>query len=171
MINLTQNKIAQLIQVYRDDLQRFLTRRLNCADTAADIIQEVFLRLTQHGFNQHLSNPRAFLFQVAANLATDHQRRCRSQSNHLSEEAIPTEIPDPSPPIETVLFNKYQVMVLKQAIAELPPKCREVFILHKFEHLSYAEVAIRLGISKSTVVKHMVKALEYCKRRVDASSH
>jgi RNA polymerase sigma-70 factor (ECF subfamily) len=124
----------------------------------------------QINVEQVIANPRALLFRVAANLAVDYLRRDKHQAAHRSAEAIAAAIPDTHPSVETVVFSKQQVVLLKQAIAELSPKCREVFILHKFKHLSYSEIAARLGIARSTVVKHMIKALEHCKRRVDAGS-
>ena len=125
------------------------------------------LRLIQLSAPQSIDNPRAFLFRVAGNLIIDHQRRQQREAAHRAEEDAAADIPDPCPSIERVLFTKQQIEALKQAIAELPPKCRQVFILHKFKHLSYAEVGERLGIAQSTVVKHMIKALEHCKRRID----
>jgi RNA polymerase sigma factor (sigma-70 family) len=135
------------------DLQRFLAHRLGCPDTAADLVQETFVRLAQLSPAQQPDNPRAFLFRIAANLATDHQRRLSYRAKYESQDEA--------------VFSKQQVLRLHDAIAELPPKCRDVFILHKFHHLSYAEVAARLGITKSTVVKHMIKALDHCRRRVE----
>lgn len=164
---MTQSDLVQLFQPHAHDLERFLTRRLGCPQTAADLLQETLLRLVQLGAPQSIDNPRAFLFRVAGNLVIDHQRRQQRETVHRGEETAAAEIPDPCPSIETVLFSRQPVEVLKQAIAELPPKCRQVFILHKFKHLSYAEVGARLGIAQSTVVKHMIKALEYCKRRID----
>ena len=62
---------------------------------------------------------------------------------------------------------KQQVARLTRAIEELPPKCRQVFLLIKFHHLTHAEVATKLGIAQSTVVKHMIKAVDYCRSRLD----
>jgi RNA polymerase sigma factor (sigma-70 family) len=49
----------------------------------------------------------------------------------------------------------------------LSPRCREVFRLCRFESLSHAEIAERLGISRSTVVSHMVNALTAIERAMD----
>lgn len=164
---MTQSELLQLFQPHAQDLERFMTRRLGCPQAAADLLQETLLRLIQLGAPQSIDNPRAFLFRVASNLVIDHQRRQQREAAYRAEEAAGADIPDPCPSIERVLFTKQQVEVLKQAIAELPPKCRQVFILHKFKHMSYVEVGAHLGIAQSTVVKHMIKALEYCKRRIE----
>lgn len=163
-----------LFHVFRQcagELQRFLVRRLGCTHTAADLVQETYVRVAQLPPTRQPDNPRAFLFRVAANLAIDHQRRARYQARHEMRDEAARETPDDRPSAEAQVLSKEQVKRLHDAIAELPPKCRDVFILHKFHHLSYADVAVRLGITKSTVVKHMIKALDHCRRRVgDASS-
>ena len=53
---------------------------------------------------------------------------------------------------------------LRAALTELPPRCREVLILHKFEGLSYAEIAAKLGIAKNTVTVHLAKAMRLLRR-------
>ncbi|MEW6246204.1 MAG: RNA polymerase sigma factor [Nitrospirota bacterium] len=166
----TQREWAERFQPHAHDIRQFLLRRLKCPETASDVLQDTFLRLMQSAPAVAIENPRAWLFRIAANLATDHLRRRQHRGDHLSDEEIRDDIPDARPSAETQIFTKQQVEILKQAIAELPPKCREVFILHKFKHLSYAEVSVRLGIARSTVVKHMIKALAHCKRRIDEAS-
>ncbi|BCA56579.1 DNA-directed RNA polymerase sigma-70 factor [Nitrospira sp. KM1] len=150
-----------------DELARFLTRKLGCKDLAAELVHETYLRITRIAPSEQIANPRAFFFRMAANLAIDHQRKASYRTTCDIDGEMPLETADHRPTAEAVVFGKQQVDLLIQAVGELPPKCREVFILHKFKHLSYADIAERLDISRSTVVKHMVKALDYCKRRVE----
>jgi RNA polymerase sigma-70 factor (ECF subfamily) len=169
MSDLTHAELSTLVEAHERDLQRFLTRRLGCAETAKDLVQDTFLRLLQASPGQALLNPRAFLFRIATNLVIDHHRRQQYRTT-LSDTDLPVEAPDPCPSVETVVLSKQQVSLLKKSIEELPPKCRQVFILIKFHHLTHCEVSARLGISQSTVVKHMIKAVEYCRRRVQEES-
>jgi RNA polymerase sigma-70 factor (ECF subfamily) len=170
MSDLTQAELSTLLEEHGRDLQRFLTRRLGCAETAKDLAQDTFLRLLQASPGQALLNPRAFLFRIAANLVIDYHRRQQHRTT-LPDTDVPADAPDPCPSLETVVWSKQQVALLKQSIEELPPKCRQVFLLIKFHHLTHSEVATRLGISRSTVVKHMVKAVDYCRHRVQDSDH
>lgn len=163
----THLEISALLREHGRDLQQFLTRRLGCTETAKDILQDTFLRLLQNRSTEVLTNPRAFLFRIATNLVIDHHRRGQYRETvTLDDPERPIDQVDPAPSIETVVWSKQQVAGLKLAIEELPPKCRQVFVLIKFHHLSHADVAAKLGISQSTVVKHMVKAVDCCRRRL-----
>lgn len=167
MSELTHVELSTLVREHGHDLQQFLARRLGCAETAKDLLQDTFLRLLQASPNHALINPRAFLFRIATNLVIDHHRRRQHRETlAVCETDVAIDQADPCPSIETVIWSKQQVSLLKQAVAELPPKCRQVFLLIKFHHLTHADVAAKLGISQSTVVKHMIKAVDYCKRRV-----
>jgi RNA polymerase sigma-70 factor (ECF subfamily) len=64
------------------------------------------------------------------------------------------------------MISREEALALNAALLELPARCREVLILHKFEGLSYAEIADQLGIAKNTVMVHMVKALGCLKSRL-----
>lgn len=171
MHDFTANNIVELLQKHHNELQHFLSRRIGCPDTVEDIMQTMFLRLSGYQSETRVENPRAFLFRIASNLATDHIRAQSCRSETSIEEGLLVEYPDSMPSPEAVLFSQQKLALLKQAIQELTPRCREVFILCKFEHYTYLQVAKQLGISEGTVTKHMINALEHCKRRVFEDTH
>lgn len=166
MHEFTANDIVELLQKHHHELQNFLVGRIGCPDTAEDIMQTMFLRLSGYHSETRVENPRAFLFRIASNLATDHLRTqgCRSETS--VEEGLLVQFPDGMPSPEAVVFSQQRLTLLKEAIQELTPRCREVFILCKFEHYTYLQVAKLLGISEGAVTKHMINALEHCKRRL-----
>ncbi|WP_019866481.1 RNA polymerase sigma factor [Methylovulum miyakonense] len=166
MFEFTINDIAVLLHKHRGELQRFLAGRIACPETVEDILQIMFLRLSAYQTETRVDNPRAFLFKIAANLATDHLRSQQRRNETLITDEQIDEFLDYTPSPETALISQQQLAVLKQAIQELPPKCRDVFILCKFHHYTYLQAAQHLGIAESTATKHMIKALEHCKRRV-----
>ena len=168
MSEMTQHDVSALVRDHAQELQQFLARRLGCVDTAQDLVQGAFLRWFQHRSSEALINPRAFLFRVATNLLIDHHRRQQHRDTvTLNDPERPIDQADQSPSIETLVWSKQQIARLSQAIEDLPPKCRQVFILIKFHHLSHAEVAAKLDISQSTVVKHMIKAVDFCRGRLE----
>lgn len=145
-----------------EELQRYLTRRLNCAQTAADLTQEVFLRLMRSESAGGLNNPRAYLYRIASNLLADHFRGV-TQQPRLVDTNLWETVPDETPNPERTLLSRDEVRRLEQAIDRLPPRQRQILLLHKFEGLSYRAIAARLGISENTVMVHMMRALARCR--------
>lgn len=160
--------LEDLFRRYGASLQRFLTRRGARPDVAADLTQEAFLRLLQAGPPDGIRSQEAYLFRIATNLAVDRHRRDGDGAIRPLAEDEHGALADPAPAAEAALLSREALAVLRQAIADLPPRGREVFLLHKFEGLSYGEIACRLGIAKNTVMVHMARSLAHCKRRLDA---
>ena len=154
--------VQELYRQYGQELNGYLFRRLECAETAADLTQEAFVRLLRAGPASLVENPRAYLYRIASNLLTDHYRDQTRQPRTTAED-LSAAVVDGTPGQERALLAKDQVGHLERAIEELPPRQREVLLLHKFEGLSYGEIADRLGISKNTVMVHMMRALAYCR--------
>ncbi|MCB2107615.1 MAG: sigma-70 family RNA polymerase sigma factor [Rhodobacteraceae bacterium] len=149
----------------RAPLVRFLAARLGDPSQAEDVYQEMFARLKAADLSQPIHNESAFLFRIAANLASDLRRggRRREQrdgmwldatTHRIGADAV-AEAADP----ESAIDAKRRLAAVAAAVADLPPKCREVFVLHKLEGHSHAEVADRMGISRKMVEKHMSNAL------------
>lgn len=168
MIELSASDIADLMQKHRHELLRFLSRRISCAEAAQDIFQETFIRYAGYSDKSTVENPRAFIFRIAANLAVDHLRSRSRQP--LQELQNPPEDGDESEglslSVERTVISQQQLEQLIAALAELSPKCREVFILLKLKHCSYAEVEQRLGISQTMIFKYLTQALSHCRRRI-----
>jgi len=151
---------TDLAVLYADEqqkLQRFLMRQGLSRTAAADIVQDAFLRMLRAS-REDVRDLRSYLFRTARNLTVDHARRERRGILGTAAELDET-IADPAPLPDTVLISRQELLALHVALAELSPRCREVLILHKFEGLSYSEIADRLGIAKNTVMAHMAKAV------------
>lgn len=157
---------TNLAALYADEqgkLQRLLMRRGMSSTAAADLVQDAFLRLLGAP-REEVRDLRSYLFRTTRNLTIDsaRQRRRNTLSNAVE---LDVNIIDPAPLPDAVLISRQEFQALHAALADLPPRCREVLILHKFEGLSYAEIADRLGIAKNTVMVHMVKAVSCLKAR------
>ena len=62
-----------------------------------------------------------------------------------------------------------RLAILIDAVNDLPPRCREVFLLSRFDALTNGQIADRLGITRNMVEKHIIKAMVHCRRRLDAA--
>lgn len=160
--------IAAWIEENGHDLLAFLSRRLNCRTTAADLAQETYLRLHLHAGEAVIDNLGAFAFRVAANLATDHQRklatRGRFELEGLEPEAV-AEVGSGEAAPDELLARRERLALMQRALAELPLDCRTAFYLNRVQGLGHAEIARRLGVSESMVGKHLARALRHCRAR------
>lgn len=144
------------------DLRRSLRARLGNSQEADEAAQEAFLRLHIAQGRGKVENPRGFLFTIATNLAIDVIRKRRTQSHYVqtvkgSADGGSTADRGGSP--EQLLAAKQKLEVAMAVINDLPPRCQHVFLLHRFEDLSYKQIANRLGITKKGVEYHMTQAL------------
>lgn len=148
------------------ELRRFLTRRLACVELAAELAHETFVRYLASAPLAEIGNPRAFLFRIAANLATDYRRLQHLTPSSFVDLDSCDELASEAPGPERYVMARQQLECLRRAIDELPEKCREVFIRHKFEGISQKELAGELGVTVNAIEKHMVRALVYLRFRV-----
>lgn len=141
------------------DLVRFLSLRLRCLFTARDLAQEVYLRLARAGCDDAIENPRALLFQIAANLATDHGRVEGRRAELLQEahDLLWVQADEVSP--ERQMFAREELARIAAALQRLPERTRQVFYLNRFEGIPQREIALQLGVSRTSVEKHMRRAL------------
>jgi RNA polymerase sigma-70 factor (ECF subfamily) len=166
-----RQSLLQSFAEHRDALTRFLTRRLNNPALAEDLTQETWLRAARSpGVVQgaaSIGNPRSYLFRIASNLALDHQRHVGQRVELEASDEVTVAVADPQPSPENVVLYRSEFARLLRVIDSLPPRRREVFLLCKFEGLSHAEIAARLGVGRNTVVSHMVNALAAIEREMD----
>lgn len=158
--------VEALIGRYDEALRRFLARRTLSEEDAEDIVQEVYYRIGRKNDITTVRYPQAYIFRTAINLVRDRVRRdrTRERSNHFpfDERLHASEVPSP----ERVLEGKQRLAIVCRALEELSPKCRHVFVLHRFEDMTYAEIAAHLGITVSAIEKHMMKAIAHLNERM-----
>jgi RNA polymerase sigma-70 factor (ECF subfamily) len=156
--------ISTLYQLHGKELLHHLLRIVKCPDTAQDLVQESYVILTRTAAASHIDHPRGFLYRTASNLAMDHLRHNKIVERH--QEAVQlAKAPEQNDVASEIAAQQWQNL-LYQTISELPPRCRDAFILHKIRGMSYREVAQLLDISESAVEKHIIKGLMHCRTRL-----
>ena len=164
-----QQFVSDLIADHGNSLERFLTRKLDNPADAAEIAQEAYLRIYRLQQPEKLDNARAFLFQVAANLAVDHLRRRTLHYRFLKTEESQAEEGDTIDPNasgaspEKILAARERLQLIYSTIDQLPMKCRQAFMLSRNSGLSYTEIAREMGVSVSSVEKYILQALKHCR--------
>ena len=159
--------LKKLFQSHQRELQIYLTRLLRDADTAMDLTQETFLRVSEHASPDkanEVTHVRSYLYRVAHNLAIDHVR-----AQKRNPVAGADDIPNNSPSPEQIVGGQSELEYVRRALDELPEKTREIFTLVRVEGLTYRETAEQLGISDSSVQKHVARAIAHVMKRMRES--
>lgn len=127
-----------------------------------DVAQESYLRLWRLRATQPIRSAKALLFTVARRLAIDFLRRDRTLAHEDIGRLAVLPATEAARPAERDAGLDEKVDLFAAAIAELPARCREVFVLHKIQGLSRRETAERLGLSERTIGAHTSAAMKRC---------
>ena len=158
----------------RDDLKRYFTLRLGSAEAAEDLVQDIYFKVSAGGAPEDIGNPAAFLYRLGTNLMLDRlkqQRRAVARETGWAETqtvAIGGEASADTPPADEALVQRQRLAQMLAALDELTPACRRAFRLHKLDGLSHAQTAAAMGVSKSTIEKHIGAALKHLLKTLDS---
>lgn len=148
-------------------LKRFIGRFLYKPEDIDDMAQETFLRAYSATQARSLDSPKAYLFRVAKTVVLKELEKKSRQMTDFLEEARAGELEDEDT-LEDVVVAEQKIRLFFDAIAELPPQCRRVFLMRKYQGLSHREIARELGITASAVEKHIALGAERCKKFIES---
>jgi RNA polymerase sigma factor (sigma-70 family) len=147
-------------------LKRFLGRFLYKSQDVEDMAQETFLRAYKATQGHEIESPRAYLFKVARTMAyKELSRSSRRLTDYLEDLE---RAPDAGAQLEEEVVAQQQIQIYCDAIAELPSRCRRIFLMRKVQAKSYKVIARELGISVSAVEKQVAIGADRCKRLVQS---
>lgn len=152
--------LGQRVFPHEAALRAWLARRpLTGAMDIDDVVQESYAILAGLESVDHIRNPRTYVFEVAKSVVLQALRRSSVVTIDALAEAEALQVPANEPSPEMIAADRQELGRLATLIGTLPPRCCEAFTLRKVHGLSQREVAERLGLSESTVEKHIIKAL------------
>jgi len=157
--------IERLFREHNAALTRFLMLRLRSYQAAREVAQEAYVRLLSLHEPGAVSYLRAFLFRTAANLAIDRQRREEAHSR-ATELPLFHEFADSRTP-ERRVAGVQEIQRLDRLLAELPPKCRQAFVMNRLYGMDFAAVAAEMGMSERSARVYVERALLHCRERMD----
>jgi len=169
MAPVTPSPRSSLLGTYfekRDVLLRYIAASCRDPGLAEDIIQDLYVKLSALEAEPAVDNPSGYLFRMANNIYLNRLRALKSertrdhawQSTSFENIGGDTVADDPTP--EARITGRQQIVRLRAAIDALPERTQAIFRLHKLEGLPQTQVAARLGISISSVEKHLAAALK-----------
>jgi RNA polymerase sigma-70 factor (family 1) len=147
---------------YYESIRSFAYYKTGDVELADDIVQEVFLKLWTNRNNVKLETVKSLLYTIASNTIKNHFKHQKVvysfqnevQSNEFSDEA------------DSAVRQEELNLKLQNALAEIPEKSREVFLMNRIEGLTYADIAERLGLSVKAIEKRMSEALSILRSRI-----
>ncbi len=158
----------QVWQAFHAPLYQFIRRRVANEVTAEDLLQEVFLKIHQHGDSlREVKRLESWIYQITRNLIIDHYRSHRQPMTSLdTREALdlPDELPDDD--VVSELLPCVRAMVLA-----LPKQDRQALILTEYQGLTQKELGERLGLSFSGAKSRVQRAREKLKQQLLACCH
>ncbi|MEI6143647.1 MAG: RNA polymerase sigma-70 factor [Mariniphaga sp.] len=157
----------QIYELYSHKLFSFVFRILKDEAEAADLVQEVFVRIWESRENlDDYKLLNSYIFTIAYNNSIDLIRKKINNIKYLEHLKISATINFTPAIVSQIEYNELNKEVEK-LVSNLPERQKQVYLLHREEGLTYPEIAERLGISKNTVENHMVKALKYLRHNLD----
>lgn len=149
----------------RAELLRYGRSIASDGEDVEDIVQEAWLRFDAATSTKRVPESRGFLFRIVHNLVMDRYRRRRVERTLLvGDGAADTDVvPSDEPTAEVRLESANELAAVRAAIARLPERTRQAFLLHRVHGLKLVDVAARLGISKSLAQQLVVDGLEACR--------
>jgi RNA polymerase sigma factor (sigma-70 family) len=139
-------------------LIRFIGRIVR-PDEIEDIVQETFVLSYAAAREQQIANPRAFMLRIATNIALNHVTRAERKLNCSLDDLNGMDLSSHIDSVEARCQSEERFLVFCRAVADLPVCCRRVFILKKVYGLRQSEIAEYLGLSPSTIEKHVARGM------------
>ena len=162
------NAFTEIYNRYMLPLVNTAYKPLQSLVKAQDIVQDIFISLYLKKdileFSVSLKSYlyKALKFKVLNELRSMNIREAY-RKNEIFSDICKNDFADK---LELGELN----VKIERTVGELPPKCRDVFMLSRNEECSYKQISINLNISVSTVEKHMVKALKVIKGKLKDSN-
>ena len=141
-------------------LKSWLRARLGNASDAADLAQDTFVRLLASRDIEQIREPRTYLSAIARALMIDKFRRRALEQASCEALALHPEPMDISP--EKRLLILETLVAIDSMLDGLGERTRQIFLSVQLEGLSYVATVKRLGVSVTTVKKHVIRAMTHC---------
>ena len=155
-----------LFREFYQPLGQIIQRVVQDRAVTEDLLQDVFLRVWNGRATLSISTTyRAYLCRAALNAALRHQERAKRQ---VAWDDAPAAAEPHADDALAHFHHREAENSVAAALGHLPPQCRTVFELSRYEELSYQQIADTLDISPKTVENHMGKALRILRRELSS---
>lgn len=155
-----QQLFTSLFSEHYHWLRKRVSRTLGCDHSADDVTADTFVRLLGLQDLGDIREPRALLSTIAKRLMINNWRRSDLEQAYLATLEHEPANTVPTPEEHAMLIDS--LVQLDQLLAGLALQAKAVFIHSLFDGMSYEQIGLELGISKSRVHQHMEQAYLCC---------
>jgi RNA polymerase sigma-70 factor (ECF subfamily) len=146
-----------VFDTYFDVLCNYAFTKLRDMDEAEDAVQGIFVKIWEKRSSLLISQSiRSYLFRAVHNHCINQLEHRAVKQKHFDHKMFRSAVDKQEPQV----FPEELEESVKNAIEKLPPQCRAIFKMSRYEEMKYAEIADRLGISINTVENQISKALK-----------
>lgn len=154
-----QNAFRRFVEKYSNDLYYFALGYVKVQELAEEVVSDVFLDVWRNRAELgEIKALKSWLLVLVRNRAITYLRKEQPEKKVSFEELEDYYLPFVESPDHSII-SKEQIEEINRAIASLPPKCKEVFMLAKIEKIPYKEIAEMIHISVKTINIHISKAV------------
>jgi RNA polymerase sigma-70 factor (ECF subfamily) len=163
--NNDQKAFDEIFRHYYSRIFNLAYHFLHSREEAQEIVQIVFIAIWENRFqiDEQKSFP-AYIQSIARHTIYNQLKKAVYRQRFIDFTIKQTETEEAA--VEEAYQYKELQEVLENAIAELPPRRREIFYLSRSKGLSYKEIALKLSITESTVNTQISKSIEFLRKKV-----
>ncbi len=159
--NMDERSFKRFVELYSSDLLYYARYLVRSKEEAEEIVSDVFVEVWQNRDKMHeIRNAKVWLLTVTHNKAISCLRKRSSWLSLSWDEVGGGDLPAVLQTPDEQLITQEELDKINRIINDLPPRCKQVFVLAKIEKLLYKDIADILGISVKTINNHISKALE-----------
>ncbi len=160
-----EEALEHIFQRYHLRLFRITNNVLQDEDLSKDLVQDILIDLWNRRADSQIKTLSAYLLRAAKFQILKHLRNGKLREKHLKTMETIQFVNQTE---DSVNFAELE-RVLNDSVEQLPPRCREVFVLSRFENMTNKEISEKLKISPKTVEVQITKALSFLRTQMNGS--
>lgn len=160
--NIDKESFKQIFDNYFNSVRNFVYYKLGDAELADDIVQDVFIKCWEVRDKVKIETVKSLLYKIAENLCKNHFKHQKVRYNFVAKFEDKSKPETPDFIMEKEEFDRK----IQSVLAQMPEKCRLVFLMSRMEDLTYSEIAERLNLSVKAIEKRMHEALDFLKKYI-----
>ena len=152
---------TQLFEYYYSSLAVYADHYLHDLEASEDIVQSVFVKLWENRSTIKAASIRFYLLNSVRNGCIDQLRKEETREKYIQRQIYQTKNT-----VDDFWAESELEKMIETAISKLPSRCREIFLLSRFEGLKSKEIARKLQLSQRTVETQITNALKILRKEL-----